>query len=81
MTVTVTAGADDDLVNESSSITHTVTGYWRVAAAGLTVTVADDDTANVTLSDTTVTVGETSTSSYTIVLAFEPSQRRHGNDR
>ena len=70
--VTVTAGADDDLVNESSSITHAVTGYGASAAA-ISVTVMDNDTASVKTSTTSVNVGEGSTSTYTIVLEFKPS--------
>ena len=47
-TVTVTAGNDADLVNETVSLTHSATStdsdYSGIAIAGVTVTVNDNDT-------------------------------------
>ena len=84
-TVTVTA-VDDDVDNASDRtaiVTHTVSGYPGVTTVGsVTVTVNDDDTAGVTVSETALTVAEaddTSTSdtaehqaTYTVVLDTDP---------
>ena len=47
-TVTVTAGNDADLVNETVSLTHSATSangdYSGIAIAGVAVTVNDNDT-------------------------------------
>ena len=51
-TVTVTAGDDADTANHLISLTHSATstdgGYSSIAIAGVTVTVNDNDTAQVT---------------------------------
>ena len=51
-TVTVTAGNDADLTNDIVSLTHSAVSsdgdYHDIMIAGLTVTVADNDTAQVT---------------------------------
>ena len=74
--VTVKAGQDDDAANYTATLTHTASGGGYVSiSAGLTVTVTDDDTAGVVLSETglTVTEGDAAGSSYTVKLATEPS--------
>ena len=71
-TVTVTAGVDDDLTGESSTITHNVTGY-NATAASVSVAVTDNDMARVDVSTMSITVGEGSSSTYTIELGFKPS--------
>ena len=51
-TVTVTAGDDDDTVNDAVALTHSAasadTDYQGITIAGVTVTVTDNDTAQVT---------------------------------
>ena len=51
-TVTVTAGNDADTTNDTVSLTHSAassdSAYHGITIAGLTVTVADNDTAQVT---------------------------------
>ena len=77
-TVTVTAGTDDDIDNETVTITHsTATGisttdalYRNLAMDSVTVTVVDDD--GVTVSRRRLTVGEGASGSYTVVLDAAP---------
>ena len=78
-TVTVRAAQDADAVNGAASITHAVDAsrsadeYDAVAVAGVAVTVADDDTAGVSVSETTLTVAEGNSSTYTVVLDALPA--------
>ncbi len=80
--VTVTGIADADANNESVSLTHTFSGGGPAYAdanpaltiAGVTVTVDDDETAGVTLSETELMFDEgTNTTTYTLVLDAQPS--------
>ena len=75
-TVTVTAGQDADGANDTATLTHTASGgdYASVSNT-LPVTVTDDDTAAVVLSETgvTVTEGYSAGSSYTVKLATQPT--------
>ena len=77
-TVRVTAGQDDDAVDEDVvNITHAVTStgdtdYNGVAAGSVAVTVTDDDTAGVTISDTSLEIEEGDFDTYTVVLDTEP---------
>ena len=75
-TVTVKAGQDDDGANDTATLTHTASGgdYASVSNT-LPVTVTDDDTAAIVLSETdlTVTEGDAAGSSYTVRLATQPS--------
>ena len=76
-TVTVT-GVDDDIdgADRSATISHTVAGggYGSVQAADVAVTITDDDTAGVAVSETSVTVDEDGgTATYTVVLTSQPS--------
>ncbi len=56
--MTVRAAQDADAVNDAASITHAVDAsrsadeYDAVSVAGVAVTVADDDTAGVSVSET-----------------------------
>ena len=72
----VTVSATDDDVDEPTgavTLTHTVRGYGTVAAADVTVTIRDDDTARVTVSVPALTVTEGGAQeSYTLVLDTEP---------
>ena len=75
-TITVTAAQDDDAVTDDPvTITHAVSGgdYEDVAAAGVEVTITEDDTAGVTISTATLEVPEGSSQSYTLVLDTEPA--------
>ena len=78
-TVTVTAADDDDAVNDPASIAHAVVAgrsadeYDDVTVAGVAVTVTDDDTAGVTVSESTLTVAEGATGTYTVKLKTQPT--------
>ena len=73
-TVTVSAGEDDDAVEDTATLTHTAAGggYASVTKA-LPVTVTDDDTAGLVLSKTTLAVTEGASASYTVKLATQPT--------
>ena len=72
-TVKVTAGQDDDAVDEDVvNITHTVSStadakYDGLAAAGVAVSVTDDDTIGVTISETSLEIEEGDSDTYTVV--------------
>ena len=74
-TVTVTAGQDDDAANDTAALTHNPGGggYNSVSNAILTVTVADDETAGVTVTPTSLPVDEGGTNTYTVVLDTRPT--------
>ena len=75
-TVTVTAAQDDDAVaDDPLTLTHIVSGgdYEGVTAAGVEVTITEDDTAGVTISTDVLEVSEGSSQSYTVVLDTEPA--------
>ena len=76
-TVAVTAAQDDDAIDDDPVTTaHIVSGgdYEDVAAAGVEVTITEDDTAGVTISTDVLEVSEGSSQSYTLVLDTEPPQ-------
>ena len=78
-TVTVAAAQDADAVNDAASIAHAVVAassadeYDAVTIAGVAVTVTDDDTAGVTVSETTLTVAEGGSATYTVRLDAQPT--------
>ena len=73
-TVTVSGEEDDDVNNETVAISHSVSGYGSVTtAAEVSVTVNDNDTAGVSVSPTSLSVNESGTTTYTVVLTTEPS--------
>ena len=75
-TVTVKAGEDNDGANDTATLTHTASGGdYASITKDLPVTVTDDDTAAIVLSETdlTVTEGDAAGSSYTVKLATRPS--------
>ncbi len=78
-TVTVAAAQDADAVNDAASIAHAVDAarsaneYDNVSIAGVAVTVTDDETAGVTVSETTLTVAEGGSATYTVVLDAQPT--------
>ena len=75
-TVTVNAGQDEDAANDTGTLTHTASGgdYVNVTK-DLPVTVTDDDTADIVLSktDLSLTEGDAAGMSYTVALATKPS--------
>ena len=77
--MTVAAAHDADAVNDMASITHAVVAdesadaYDPASITGVAVTVTDDDTAAVTVSESALTVAEGANGSYTVVLDAQPS--------
>ena len=79
-TVTVTAGQDDDAVSDADvTLTHTVSGASEYAAIAATdvprvvVTITENDSAGVSISESTLTIDEGGSDTYTVVLDTEPS--------
>ena len=78
-TVTVAAAQDADAVNDAAAISHAVDAsrsaneFDAVTIGGVAVTVTDDDTAGVTVSETTLTVAEGGSATYTVVLNLQPT--------
>ena len=71
-TVSVTAVDDPDTANETVTVSHSVNGYGSVTADSVMVTVMDNDTAGVSVSIATLTVGEESSGTYTVTLNTPP---------
>ena len=73
-TVTVTAEDDPDAADDRATLTHTASGgdYGDVAR-DLPVTAADDDTASIVLSETSLAPVEGSSESYTVKLSHVPT--------
>ena len=86
-TITVTASDDNTTIDESVTLTHTVTGgspaYRAFSGRTVTVTVIDNDDAGIALEDSaspgtaimsvSVTEGNAAGSTYTVDLANEPT--------
>ena len=74
-TVTVSAGQDDDAVDDTAVLRHDAQGggYTGVQGLAVTVTVRDDDTAEVVVSRTALAIPEGESGSYTVVLTSEPT--------
>ena len=77
-TVTVTADHDDDAVDDTATLTHTVRSpddddYDGLSADSVSVTVTDDDSVGVTISDTSLDMEEGDSVAYTVVLTSEPA--------
>ena len=78
-TVTVTAGQDDDAVDEAEVIiTHTVSStddstYQGVTADSVAVTITDDDSVGATISKAALEIEEGASDTYTVVLDTEPA--------
>ena len=73
--VTVSAAEDDDAINGSATIEHSVSGgdYANVTASSVTATEADNDAVGVTVTPTALSVPEGSSAKYTVVLDAQPS--------
>ena len=76
-TVTVTAGDDTDTTTDMVTLTHSATStdgsYDGITIASVTVTVTDNDTANLVVSTSSLTVGEAGSDTFTVKLATQPS--------
>ena len=75
-TVTVTAAQDDDAVaDDPVPLTHAVSGgdYEGLAAASVEVSIVEDDTPGVAVSETALTMTEGDSQSYAVVLDTEPA--------
>ena len=74
-TVTVSAVQDADGVDESATVTHTLSGadYARETASDVSVTVDDDETPGVTIDPTGIAVLPGGSNEYTVVLDTEPT--------
>ena len=72
-TVSVTAVDDPDTASETVTISHSISGYGSVTANSVTVSVTDNDTAGVSVSAATLTVGEENSGTYTVTLNTQPS--------
>ena len=78
-TVTVSAAQDEDAApDEAVTLSHAVNGtgeYQAVTAESVTVTIDEDDAARVSIDPTelTVTEGDATGASYTVVLDTQPS--------
>ncbi len=74
--VTVSAAQDDDAVTDPPArLGHSVSGgdYGGVSAAGVVVSVTEDDTPGVAVSVEALTVAEGGSSGYTVALETEPA--------
>ena len=74
-TVTVTGVDDNDTADETVTVTHNASrgGYGGVSET-LTVNVADDDTAALVLSESSLDVDEGAMATYTLRLATQPNK-------
>ncbi len=77
-TVIVAASHDDDAIDDTATLTHTVastddSNYDGIAAGSVAVTVTDDETAGVTISETSLEIEEGDSDTYTVVLDTEPA--------
>ena len=74
-TVTVRAAQDADAADGAATYTFSAAGtdYASVSIPPVTVTVLDDDTAGVTVSESDLTVNEGGTAAYTVVLDRQPT--------
>ena len=75
-TVTVSAARDDDSVDDAATLGHAASGadnYAGIAVASVNVAVTDDDTAGVTVSESSLSLEEGSEATYTVVLDTQPT--------
>ena len=78
-TVTVRAAEDTDTADDAQTITHSVDSdnapeYVGLSIDSVAVTVTDNDTPDVTVSRDTLGVNEGGSGSYTVRLAFQPTE-------
>ena len=72
--VGVPAAEDDDAVNDTATVSHTVSGgnYDGVTADSVTVTITDEDTAGIRVSETGLNVPEGGLATYTVSPDAQP---------
>ena len=74
-TVTVSAARDGDAADDAATLSHAVSGageYAGIAVASVAVAVTDDDGAGVTVSETSLSLEEGGSATYTVVLDTRP---------
>ena len=72
-TVTLSGVEDDNAIDETVTISHSVSGYGSISVgAVVTVSVTDDDTAGVSVTPTSLSPGEGEASTYTVTLDSQP---------
>ena len=72
--VTVSAGQDEDAVDDTATLTHTASGGdYASVTRDLPVTVDDDETVGIELSKPSLNPSEGGDEGYTVRLASEPS--------
>ena len=76
--MTVTAAQDDDAVDDTAILTHTVSSpddddYDVLSVGSVSVTVTDDDSVGVTVSKTSLDIEEGDSAAYTVMLTSEPA--------
>ena len=73
-TVTLSVTGDDlDEEDETLLLTGTAEGFAMGPTGGRTITIADDDTRGLALSETALAIDEGASASYTVALASQPS--------
>ena len=73
-TLTVTGVEDADAIDETVTVSHSISGYGAVtAAAAVTVTVSDDEAPGVRVQPTRVSADEAGTATYTVTLYTQPA--------
>ena len=77
-TVTVTAGRDGDTADDTATLTHTVastadSAYDGAPADSIAVTVTDDVSAGVTISESSLDIEEGDSDTYTVALDTRPT--------
>ena len=78
-TVTVSANSDVNITNGTATINHTATSsdtnYNGITIASVSAAEVDDQTGGIRLSSTTLTIPEGGSTSFTVVLAAQPTNR------
>ncbi|TGG83163.1 MAG: hypothetical protein ERJ69_04080, partial [Aphanocapsa feldmannii 288cV] len=73
-TVEVSAGQDDDAIDDTVTLSHSASGGdYGSLTADLNVTVTDDETAALLLTPSSLSVSEGGSGSYTVALASQPT--------
>ncbi len=72
-TVTVSAGNDVDTVNDSATLSNSAGAEYGSLSADVAVTVEDNDSPELTLSKSELTVAEEGSGTYTVQLGTLPS--------
>ena len=77
-TVTVSAAQDDDAIDDTATLGHSMaspdTDYNGIAVPEVAVTVTDDETAGVKVAPTRLAIPEDASTTYTVVLTSRPSR-------